>query len=91
LSPDWPTGEIKGVRARGGIEVDLTWRAGKLATATLRAAAPGSVKVRYGKLATSVLLAAGEPALVRLVDGVLVQAVIPANAATGDQSPSPSR
>ena len=72
LSPDWPTGEIKGVRARGGIEVDLAWEAGKLTTATLRAAANGSVKVRYGNLATTASLIAGKPTIVRLVEGALV-------------------
>jgi hypothetical protein len=48
-------------------------RAGKLTTATLRAAANGSAKVRYGKLATTTIsLTVGKPTIVLLVNGVLV-------------------
>jgi len=32
----WPTGSVTGLRARGGVEVDLVWRAGHLAAATLK-------------------------------------------------------
>ena len=49
LPSTWPTGEIRGLRARGGFTVHLRWQEGKLEGATFvnpgKAAAAG--RVRY--------------------------------------------
>jgi len=37
LPAQWPEGALKGVRVRGGIKADITWRDGHLASLTLRA------------------------------------------------------
>jgi alpha-L-fucosidase 2 len=44
LPAAWPAGSVRGLRARGGLEVDLRWQGGHLAQATLRArhAPPGA-------------------------------------------------
>ena len=41
LPSSWPRGEIRGLRARGGLGVDLTWRDGKAASASLSPKADG--------------------------------------------------
>jgi alpha-L-fucosidase 2 len=43
----WGTGSIRGLRARGGFEVDLAWRDGELVSAELRGAPGGDAQVRY--------------------------------------------
>jgi alpha-L-fucosidase 2 len=48
--PDaWPDGSVKGMRARGGLEVDLTWRGGKALSAVLKATVGGTHVLRAPK------------------------------------------
>jgi alpha-L-fucosidase 2 len=56
----WPSGSVRGLRARGGFEVDVAWRDGVLQSAELRAVAGGEGVVRYGDKTRAVKLRAGE-------------------------------
>jgi len=46
LPPAWPNGRAAGLRARGGFEVDIVWRNGVLAEATIRSMADGPCRIR---------------------------------------------
>ena len=61
LPAAWRDGEVRGLRARGGFEVALTWRAGMPVAAEIRSLRGGPVTVRAGvKEITNRTLAAGE-------------------------------
>ncbi len=48
LPSAWQTGTVKGLKARGGLNVDLAWKNGKLAAASLTPSHDGPVNVRLG-------------------------------------------
>lgn len=47
LPPEFPDGQVTGLRARGGFTVDLAWRQGRLDRAVIRAARSKVARVRY--------------------------------------------
>ncbi|WP_414661337.1 glycoside hydrolase family 95 protein [Horticoccus sp. 23ND18S-11] len=46
LPQAWPTGSIRGIRARGGVSIDLAWRDGRLASAQLKTNFAGPQRLR---------------------------------------------
>jgi alpha-L-fucosidase 2 len=46
LPTSWPDGEFRGLRARGGLEIDLEWRRGQAHRAALRASVDGEHRLR---------------------------------------------
>ena len=48
LPSAWPSGAVSGLCARGGFEVDLSWRDGTLTEAVVHSSAGGPCTVRYG-------------------------------------------
>jgi alpha-L-fucosidase 2 len=48
LPPEWGTGHVKGLRARGGFEIEMAWDYGRLTSAVVRSRTGGKAHLRYG-------------------------------------------
>lgn len=60
LPAAWANGSVKGLRARGGFELDIAWAGGQLKSATVRAVAgDGRGRVRWGGRAVDLHLQPG--------------------------------
>jgi alpha-L-fucosidase 2 len=62
LPKAWPSGSVKGLRARGGFEVDIQWRAGKLTASTIRSVNGTDCQVRYGDKVVPLRISPGRAA-----------------------------
>ncbi|PKD21676.1 hypothetical protein APR41_01435 [Salegentibacter salinarum] len=60
LPKEWANGEIKGLKARGNVEVDISWQDAKLTKLVLKSIKKQRLKVRYQDEEIEVLLEEGE-------------------------------
>jgi alpha-L-fucosidase 2 len=71
LPKAWPQGSITGLRARGGLRVDLSWKNGQLQECHLAAVRDGAWLLRTIGSTLSVSIKAGRTQTVTLRDGAL--------------------
>jgi alpha-L-fucosidase 2 len=64
----WLNGSVRGLRARGGFEVDVRWRDGVLQGAEIRSVQGGIIPVRYGEGLVHARVVAGIPLRLRARD-----------------------
>ncbi|WP_165962753.1 glycosyl hydrolase family 95 catalytic domain-containing protein [Occultella glacieicola] len=73
LPPDLPDGDVRGLRARGDLEVDLSWRGGRLTEVRITSDAPATRRLRVVDGAHERLLELPPGATVRLTASDLSQ------------------
>jgi alpha-L-fucosidase 2 len=65
LPAAWPTGSIRGLRARGGFEVDMEWTDGRLVQASLLSRLGNRARVRVGSIVRDYETTIGERTIIK--------------------------
>jgi alpha-L-fucosidase 2 len=60
LPESWPSGKVRGLRARGGFEIDITWKSGKLVSARIRSVNGTRTRIRYRERTLDLTLVKGQ-------------------------------
>ena len=62
LPEAWAKGQVKGLRARGGYEVDMTWQANKLTQVVLRGVSNSTTpcRIKYGDITKTIKVVKGD-------------------------------
>ena len=68
LPSAWSTGQIQGLRARGGFEVDIQWKDGKLQSAEINSLAGQPCRVQYQGQIVNLTLASGKSKTLKAED-----------------------
>jgi alpha-L-fucosidase 2 len=71
LPTTWGNGSVSGLRARGGLTVDITWTNGRLTDATIHPSRTATHRIRYGDEVLELSLLAGSPVQLGHVKGDL--------------------
>jgi alpha-L-fucosidase 2 len=66
LPKAWPTGSVRGLKARAGFTVDMVWKDGRLVSARIHSTGGTVAQVRYGNHVSAVRLRAGESRTIQL-------------------------
>ena len=59
LPKQWDSGQVKGLRARGGLEIDIAWTDGVMTEATIHTDREALYHIRYGNKKSSIHITAG--------------------------------
>jgi alpha-L-fucosidase 2 len=68
LPKAWPTGSVRGLRARGGFEIDIAWKDGKLTCAKIRSSLGLPCKVRVGERTKEFAISAATEQVLNLAE-----------------------
>jgi alpha-L-fucosidase 2 len=66
LPKAWPDGSVTGLRARGNLTVDMTWKGGRLVRASIRSTIANRATVRYGEKTRKIEVKANVPVMVEM-------------------------
>ena len=67
LPSSWPSGSIKGLRARGGYTINMSWQTGKLTKLIITADKAGRHSIRYGNKVLKLFLKKGDNTIQHLL------------------------